>query len=102
MDYRSEPQRCEAFIQSLRDKFPGSKVYGIQADVSKPGDVMRIFDFAEEKFGRLDILINNAGSGPSRMIWDITLEEWNDMLNNNLTGMFMMSKEFAIRLMAGW
>jgi len=99
VDYRSDVEGSEAFIQSLRDRF-GANVHGIQADVSMESEVQRIFDFAEEKFGRLDILVNNAGSGATKMIWEVSLEEWNDALNNNLTGMFMMSREFAIRLMA--
>lgn len=99
VDYRSDEKGSEAFIQTLRDRF-GANCYGIQADVSKPEDVKRIFDFAEQKFGRLDILVNNAGGAPMNMIWDISLEEWKNALDNNLTGMFMMSKEFAIRLMA--
>ncbi len=101
-DYRSNPEYSEAFIQGLRDKYPGAQIYGIQADVSKPEDVKRIFDFAEEKFGRQDILINNAGN-PGRnnqMIWEIDLDEWNYNIDNNMTGMFLMSTEFARRLMA--
>ena len=99
VDYRSDSQGSEAFIKTLRDRF-GATCYGIQADVSKPEDVVRIFDFAEEKFGRLDILVNNAGGAPMNMIWDISLDEWKNALDNNLTGMFLMSKEFAVRLMA--
>jgi len=102
-DYRSNPEYCEGFIQSLRDKYPGGNIYGVQADVSKPEDVKRIFDFAEEKFGRLDILINNAGGTAGRqdqLITDIPLSEWNDMIDNNMTAMFLMSTEFARRLMA--
>ncbi len=100
-DYRSNPEYAEEFIEGLRKKH-GGQIYGIQADVSKPEDVNRIFDFAKEKFGRLDILINNAGN-PGRnndMIWEISLEEWNYNIDNNMTGMFLMSTEFARRLMA--
>ena len=102
-DYRSDPEYCENFIQGLRDKYPGANIYGVQADVSKPDDVNRIFDFAVEKFGRLDILVNNAGGTAHRqdqLINEIPLTEWNDMINNNMTGMFLMSTEFARRLMA--
>ncbi|MEA4895091.1 MAG: SDR family oxidoreductase [Oscillospiraceae bacterium] len=99
INYRSDPEGSETFIQSLRDKY-NVAAYGVQGDVSKPEDVLRIFDFAEEKFGQLDVLINNAGGGKTTMIWDITLEEWNDALRNNVTGMFMMSQEYAKRMIA--
>ena len=101
-DYRSKPEQSEERIQELRDKYPGGQIYGIQADVSKPDDVKRIFDFAMEKFGSLDILVNNAGNpgGNNQMIWEIPLDVWKDNIDNNMTGMFMMSTEFARRLMA--
>lgn len=99
LDYRSDPEYCESFIQSLRDKY-GAEIYGIQADVSKYEDIIRIFDFAEERFGRLDVVVNNAGSGPTTEILDLELDEWNDVLNNNVTGQFLMSREFARRNVA--
>lgn len=99
VDYRSDPEYCEQFIQKLREKY-GAEVYGVQADVSKPEDVMKIFDFADEKFGRLDVLINNAGGALTTMLWDISLEEWKECLDNNVTGMFMMCKEYAKRMIA--
>lgn len=100
VDYRSDPERCEAFIKEVQGKTGNRNIYGIQADVSDPAQVQAIFDFAEETFGRLDVLINNAGSGPSQMFWDISLDDWNRMLNNNLTAYFMMCQEFVKRLMA--
>lgn len=100
IDYRSNKENSsEGFIAGLVEKY-GVEAYGIQADVSHPEDIKRIFDFAEEKFGRLDILINNAGSGKTTMIEDISLEEWNDALANNVTGQFLMCQEFAKRLLA--
>lgn len=99
IDYRSDPEYCESFIEGLRKKYDAN-VFGVQADVSKPEDVVRIFDAAEERFGRLDVLINNAGGALTTMVWDISLEEWKDCLDNNVTGMFMMCKEFAKRMIA--
>lgn len=100
VDYRSNKENSsEDFIAEIAEKYH-VEAYGIQADVSKPEDVIRIFDFAEEKFGRLDVLINNAGSGITTMIEDISLEEWNQALANNVTGQFLMCQEFAKRLLA--
>ena len=99
IDYRSDPENSEAFIQSLRDKY-GVQAYGIQEEVGTVEAAKRIFDFAEEKFGRLDVLINNAGSGPTKHITEVTLDEWNECLRVNVTGQFLMSQEFANRLIA--
>ena len=101
-DYRSNPEYCEEFIEGLRKKYPGAQIYGVQGDVSKPEDVNKIFDFAMEKFGSLDILVNNAGNPGAglKMIWEIPLDEWNYNIDNNMTGMFLMSTEFVRRLLA--
>ncbi|MCF0106192.1 MAG: SDR family oxidoreductase [Holdemanella sp.] len=99
IDYRSNRDNSsENFIAEIVKKY-NVEAYGIQADVSIPEDIGRIFDFAEEKFGRIDVLINNAGSGKTTMIEDISLEEWNDALANNVTGQFLMCREFARRLL---
>ena len=100
IDYRSNKDNSsENFIAGLVEKYH-VKAYGIQADVSNPDSIKKIFDFAEEKFGRIDVLINNAGSGKTTMIEDISLEEWNEALANNVTGQFLMCQEFAKRILA--
>ncbi len=101
IDYRSNKENSsEDFIQSLRDKY-GVEVYGIQQDLAQSDCAKNIFDFAEEKFGHLDVLINNAGgSNESSEIQDITLEQWNEALANNVTQYFLMCSEFAKRMIA--
>lgn len=101
IDYRSNKDNSsENFIQGLRDKY-NVNVYGIMQDLADPNCAKKIFDFAMEKFGRIDVLINNAGgSNESSEIQDITLEDWNNALVNNVTQFFLMSSEFARRLIA--
>lgn len=100
VDYRSNRDNSsENFIAEIAKKY-NVEAYGIQADVSVPENIKKIFDFAEEKFGRIDVLINNAGSGKTTMIEDISLEEWNEALANNVTAQFLMCQEFAKRILA--
>ena len=100
VDYRSNRDNSsENFIAEMVKKY-NVEAYGIQADVSIPGNIKKIFDFAEEKFGRIDVLINNAGSGKTTMIEDISLDEWNEALANNVTAQFLMCQEFAKRILA--
>jgi len=66
---------------------------GIQADVSKEGDVARMVDKALERFHTIDILVNNAGINlPFRTVVDLALKEWEQVLAVNLTGTFLATK----------
>lgn len=98
IDYRSNKDNSsEEFIQGLREKY-NVKAFGIKQDLAEPDCAIKIFDFAMEKFGRIDVLVNNAGgSNESKEIQDITLEEWNTALINNVTQYYLMGSEFAKR-----
>ena len=97
--YRSEPERCEAFIEDLRRRY-GVTCVGVQGDLSSMETVTRIYDEAERAFGTIDILVNNAGGAKTTAIVDVSLEEWEQALGSNVTGMMYMSREFAKRLIA--
>lgn len=71
----------------------------LPTDVSKPNSVRNLFTKTQEKFGRLDLLFNNAGiSGPSCLLEDISYEDWQTVVNINLTGAFLCTQE-AFNLM---
>jgi NAD(P)-dependent dehydrogenase (short-subunit alcohol dehydrogenase family) len=71
----------------------------VPADVSDPASVRALFSAAKAKFGRLDVLFNNAGRGtPAVPIEDLTFEQWSAVVGVNLTGAFLCSQE-AIRMM---
>lgn len=64
----------------------------IRADSASERDVLSAVKAAEEAFGRIDCLINNAGVSSFSLFTDLTLEEWNSHLAVNLTGAFLYSK----------
>jgi NAD(P)-dependent dehydrogenase (short-subunit alcohol dehydrogenase family) len=77
----------------------GRPMLAVPADVSKPEDVRALFAYVKEKFGRVDLLFNNAGIGaPNVPMEDLTFEQWSAVLGVNLTGAFLCSQE-AIRIM---
>jgi NAD(P)-dependent dehydrogenase (short-subunit alcohol dehydrogenase family) len=71
----------------------------VPTDVSKPEAVRALFGRIREKFGRLDLLFNNAGIGaPAIPMDELTYEQWSAVVGVNLTGSFLCAQE-AIRLM---
>ena len=68
-------------------------------DVGDPDSVANLFDKARERFGRLDLLFNNAGcSAPPILMEDLSFDEWQNVVNANLTGSFLCAQQ-AIKIM---
>lgn len=73
----------------------------IATDVSKPASVKALFAKTKKVFGRLDVLLNNAGVfGTAALLEDLTLQQWKHVVDINLTGAFLCTQE-AFRLMKG-
>ncbi|MEY4708149.1 MAG: hypothetical protein RJB58_1872 [Pseudomonadota bacterium] len=71
----------------------------VPADVGDPKAVKAVFAQIKDKFGRLDMLFNNAGMGtPAVPIEDLTFEQWQAIVGVNLTGAFLCTQE-AVRMM---
>jgi 3-oxoacyl-[acyl-carrier protein] reductase len=84
----SEANAVVAEIQAL-----GGQGLAIQADMSKAGDVSRLFDTVKAEFGTLDILVNNAGVAVFQMIDDLTEEAFHTQFNLNVLGYLLAVKE---------
>ena len=77
----------------------GGEMLAVPTDVSDPDSVRTLFARAKERFGRLDLLFNNAGLGaPSIPMEDLTYEQWSTVVGVNLTGAFLCAQE-AIKIM---
>ncbi|MGI6284948.1 glucose 1-dehydrogenase [Neomoorella humiferrea] len=73
----------------------GGEALALLVDVSKPEDVVKLMEKTAERYGRLDILVNNAGFGCWKSPYDLTVEEWDSVINTNLRGTFLCSREGA-------
>ncbi|MFW6277721.1 MAG: glucose 1-dehydrogenase [Prolixibacteraceae bacterium] len=74
-------------------KNAGGEAITVKADVSKEDQVQEMFRKTIETFGRLDILVNNAGIQMDAAIDEMSLEEWQKVIDVNLTGYFLCSRE---------
>ena len=77
----------------------GPTPVAIPTDVGDPASVRSLFDQTQARFGRLDLLFNNAGTGaPPVLLEDLSYEQWMTVVNANLTGAFLCTQQ-AFRLM---
>jgi 3-oxoacyl-[acyl-carrier protein] reductase len=73
-------------------KYNGKSAAIFKADVTKKDEVDSMVDFCVEVFGSIDILINNAGIAKQKLFIEISGEEWDEILNTNLKGVFNCSQ----------
>ncbi len=79
-------------LAGIEELFPG-KVAGISCDVSQYEQVVRMVKFTADRFGKITILINNAGVGHFASISDMTPQQWREVIDTNLTGVFYCCHE---------
>lgn len=81
-------------IQIQKELTTSGKIVEIyKADVRKREEIKKLVEFTLKKFGKIDILINNAGISQSKLFTDISDEDWNNMIQTNLTSAFYASQE---------
>jgi pteridine reductase len=87
---------AEEVVAELRSY--GMEAHAVQADLSKPAGVSALFEGLQRHFTRLDILVNSASNFQKRRLMEVTLEEWRETMDTNLTAPFLCTQA-AVRLM---
>ncbi|MGD0508602.1 MAG: SDR family oxidoreductase [Terriglobales bacterium] len=80
-------ERCEEAAEALRSR--GVLTLALACDVKDQAAIQQVVDATLAKFGRIDILINNAGVSWGASVEEMTLEQWDKVLSTNLTGTFL-------------
>jgi 3-oxoacyl-[acyl-carrier protein] reductase len=93
VNYASGREGAERVVAAI--KADGGKAIAVQADVAKAADVRRLFAETKKAFGRLDVLVNNAGIYRFQPLDDITEDEFHSLFNTNVLGTILATKEAA-------
>lgn len=89
-----------ALLNKTCSELDNGKVASFVADMSTAPQVQHdIVAAALAKFGRIDVLVNNAGVYPSKMAIDIAVEDWDEIFNLNVRGYFFMAQQVAKHMM---
>ncbi|MCK8779889.1 SDR family oxidoreductase [Rhizobium sp. NTR19] len=98
VNYRSDEQAANALVERIKGN--GGRSVAVKADVSEEEDVIRLFDETIAAFGRVDVVVSNAGIQKDAAIAEMTLQDWNTVIGVNLTGQFLCAREAVRRFRA--
>lgn len=93
INYRKHADEANKIVAEIKKL--GRKGLAVQADVTSYPDAERMLQAALKEFGRLDILVNNAGINQDSVIWKMTEEQWDTVIDINLKGYFNYIKAVA-------
>jgi len=99
INYARSPKQADEAVRGIIDR--GGKAIAIQADVSKPGEVRRLFDEAEKFSGPPNIVVANAGVFLRKSLAESTEEDYDNIFNTNTKGVFLTFREAARRVADG-
>lgn len=86
VNYAGNKEKVEAVVAEIKDK--GVEAFAIQADVANPDEVKDMIQEVVKQFGSLDVLVNNAGITRDNLLMRMKEQEWDDVINTNLKGVF--------------
>jgi glucose 1-dehydrogenase len=94
VNYVADDAAADAVVEEIKKS--GSSAYAHQADVASEDQVAAMFARMKQEFGTIDILVSNAGLQRDSAFHEMTLAQWNKVLDVNLTGQFLCARE-AVR-----
>jgi glucose 1-dehydrogenase len=93
VNYSSNEQAANGVVRDIRNG--GGEAIAVRANVSREDQVLAMFETMFKEYGTIDILINNAGVQKDAKLTEMTLDQWQSVLDINLTGQFLCAREAA-------
>jgi NAD(P)-dependent dehydrogenase (short-subunit alcohol dehydrogenase family) len=99
LNYANDDTRAAEALEECARVSP--EVHLVRADIGTPDGVNSLFDSCRERFHRLDVLVNNAAKVVDRPVLDMSIEDWDSVVNVNMRGPFLCSQRAAHDMTAG-
>ncbi len=90
-NYNKSEQEAKNLQRIVNEKENKIDIY--KADVSKREEVSKMIKYVVEQYGRIDVLVNNAGISETKLFTDVTDDDWNKIISNNLYSTFCVTQE---------
>lgn len=97
VNYSGSKEKAEAVVEEIKAR--GGIAFAAQANIDQAEDVQSLVKQTLEAFGSIDILVNNAGITRDNLIMRMKEQEWDDVLNTNLKGVFLCTKAVTRQMM---
>ena len=97
VNYSGSQAKAEEVVAAIQET--GGEALAVQASVAKSEEVAALMDAAVKTFGSLDILVNNAGITRDNLLMRMKEDEWDDVINTNLKGVFLCTKAVTRQMM---
>ncbi|KGR80389.1 3-oxoacyl-[acyl-carrier-protein] reductase [Ureibacillus manganicus] len=97
VNYSGSEQKAQQVVDEINSM--GTQAIAIQANISEVESVTNLMDSAIKQFGSIDILVNNAGITRDNLIMRMKEDEWDDVINTNLKGVFLCTKAVTRQMM---
>lgn len=91
LNYNKSEEQAKKIQEDVLKK--GKNIEIFKADVTKRDEVKKLIKFCLDKYKKIDVLVNNAGISQTKLFTDITDDDWNNMLQTNLTSAFYTTQE---------
>ncbi len=98
VNYNSSREKALEVVKQI--KAAGGDAIAVKANMGKEADVLKMFEKAVAAFGQIDIVVANSGIQNDATFMEMTLEQWENVININLTGQFLCAREAAKHFVA--